>query len=145
MTNTPPGAAETDPPTIDTVRDEVSSRKDVKGDGKHVGFSSSEYYAGLNEPAREPTKEDDEEDFWANHKAADEASEAASTPIKEKASPDDDATNLHAAYVKISMNMMDVIEDHKVLTSLGQDYILSVLSRDSKRRTTRKTKSSVNK
>lgn len=155
VTNARPDAADSVPVASDTLRDEQSSRRDLTGDSRHVGFSSLENRATLNDPlpgpsptrrgSDAPTKEDDEEDFWANHKAAEEASEAVSTPQKKISAPDADTTNLHAAYVKISMNMMDVIEDHKVLTSLGQDYILSVLSRDSKRRTTKKAKSVVKK
>ena len=76
---------------------------------------------------------EDEEDFWANHHRLEE---------KEKASPSncnsDDKDKHHsvmAAHVKMSMNMMDVIEDHKVISALGQELILSMLSRQASHQT----------
>jgi hypothetical protein len=91
-----------------------------------------------------PVHEDDEEDFWANHKVGEEGASGGRppTPSRKKEQKHDhasaprpsDPTAIRAAYVKISMNMMDVIEDHKVLTSLGQDLILAMLSRDISRR-----------
>lgn len=83
-------------------------------------------------PITPKNDEDGEEDFWANHTADEETS----TP--KKIMHISEAAPLLAAYIKISMNMMDVIEDHKVLTSLGQDLLLALLSRDTKRRAGKK-------
>lgn len=107
--------------------------------GSHLGSAATQAASEADTAATNTTKrvsmladalphEDEEEDFWANHKAGE--SDAKPTPSKSSVHEKEHGPPpVRAAYVKISMNMMDVIEDHKVLTSLGQDLILALLSR----------------
>ncbi len=70
--------------------------------------------------------EENEDDLWVNSTTA----SGKKKKLKSASSQNGSSSKcIHAASVQISLNMMDVIEDHKVLQSLAQDLLMQILQK----------------
>ena len=98
------------------IKEEISSSKKALHKGKDSVANS-----GGEASSIQPHYEENAEDFWVGNSTSGKTTDSANYR------PDGNAP--YAALVEVSLNMMDVLEDHKVINSLFQDFIFSYASK----------------